>query len=258
MSATREARRGVRRVFPALPVLACLLLWEFVSRSGFVSTLLVPAPTSVLVALEEWTASGDLMADLWSSGARVTLGFALGGASGVLAGMATGRSRKFDAMLSPIFQSLRPLPPVAIIPLIIVWLGIGNLAKVFSIAFAVFFPTWINTHLGASAVPETYIWTARLLRPSGAGAFFRVLVPAAMPSIIAGLRTSLALAFVMVYVSELAGASRGLGYRISVAHLAYRIDLMMAALAVLGALGALSDFVFTRAVHRAFPWLGVP
>jgi len=239
----------------SLPIAGFLALWEGVSRAGIVSEYLFPPPTIVLRALARWAGTGELWHDIELSSWRLVAGFLLGGSSAVVLGMVMGRNRYAAAVFGPLFQALRALPPVAIIPLVIVWLGIGESAKVFSIACAVFFPTWINTYLGAQRIPREYLWAARILRPSGQGIFWRVLVPATMPSIIAGLRTALALAFVMVYVSEIAGASAGLGYRISIAHLAYRIDLMMAALAVLGTFGALADFAFDLIAHALFPWL---
>jgi NitT/TauT family transport system permease protein/sulfonate transport system permease protein len=156
---------------------------------------------------------------------------------------------------SPIIQLLRPLPPVAIIPLVIVWFGIGEMSKIFSIAFAVFFPVWINSHLGARDVPKSFIWSATTMRITGFRLLWKVILPASLPFIIAGLRTAVSLAFIMVFVSELAGASAGIGYQISVSYLAYRVDRMMAALAVLGLFGAISDLVLVRLTWICFPWL---
>lgn len=237
-----------------LPVVGFLLLWEIVSRSEVVNPRLFPPPTRVWRALCEWYASNEFWRDVTASCARMLIGFITGGVVGVVLGMLTGRNRAAEVTLTPLVQILRPLPPVAIIPLVIVWLGIGNTAKIFSIAFAVFFPVWINTHLGAARIPSTYIWSASLLSKSRIRTIFRILVPAALPSIIPGLRTAISIAFIMVYVSEIAGASSGIGYQISVCHLAYRIDRMMAALGVLAAAGALSDGLFAVTVWLAFPW----
>ncbi len=239
----------------ALPVAAFLLLWEVVSRAEIVNPLLFPPPSQVWHALCEWYSSNELWRDAKASCGRVAVGFTLGGVIGTTLGILTGRSRLADSCLTPLVQLFRPLPPVAIIPLVIVWLGIGNTAKIFSIAFAVFFPVWVNTHLGAAAIPSAYLWSARLLSRSKIRTAYRILLPAAFPSIFAGLRVSISIAFVMVYVSEIAGASEGIGYQISVCHLAYRIDKMIAALAVLAAAGALADFMFTTVTRLVFPWM---
>lgn len=247
----RKARPNLLWV---LPVLVFLGVWEIVSRLEIVNPRLFPAPTIVLAALMEWARSGELWRDIKASYWRMLAGYSVGSLAGVVVGMLTGRARLAHRSLTPLVQLLRPLPPVAIIPLVIVWLGIGNTAKVFSIAFAVFFPVWINSHLGACSVPITYLRSARTLCRSRLRIALKVVLPAALPNIIAGMRTSIAIAFIMVYVAEIAGASAGIGYQISVSHLAYRIDKMVAALFVLAAAGAFADFLFAAAIRSAFPW----
>ncbi|HPG41122.1 MAG TPA: ABC transporter permease [bacterium] len=239
----------------AIPIIIFLLIWEIIADFKLINPLLFPPPTSVFNALKEWASTGELWRDVKASYWRMLFGFIIGGCFGIVFGMLTGRIKIFNQCLSPIIQLFRPLPPVAIIPLVIVWLGIGNIAKIFSISFAVFFPVWLNTHLGSSSVPSIYIWSAKLLRKSKIKNLFRVVLPAALPFIIAGLRTSIAIAFIMVYVSEIAGASQGIGYQISISHLAYRIDKMMAALFVLALAGVVADMVFTKTMKIIFPWI---
>ncbi len=247
--------KQLQRTFQFLvPIVALLAVWELVSRSGAVNSKLFPPPSLVAQGFREWAVSGEMVRDLITSLWRAVLGFAVGGALGAMAGLATGRSQMLDRILSPIFHLLRPLPPVAIIPLVIVWFGVGNTGKLFSISFAVFFPVWINAHLGSRQVPQEYLWSAQLLRKSSLQILRSVILPGSLPSIFAGLRTALAIALIMVYVSEIAGASAGLGYQISVSHLAYRIDKMMAALAVLGLCGAGFDYLFTKVVQKSCPW----
>ncbi len=238
----------------ALFVVAFIAAWEIVARLKLVNPLLFPPPSVVYSALIDWAQSGELLRDIKASLWRMAAGFGIGGAVGVSLGMLTARTRFLNLSLNPIIQLLRPLPPVAIIPLVIVWLGIGNIAKIFSIAFAVFFPVWINTYLGASSIAEVYIWSGRILSRSKLRRVFKIVLPATLPNIVAGLRTAISIAFIMVYVAEIAGASAGIGYQISVSHLAYRIDKMMAALVVLGAAGALADSLFAITVSILFPW----
>lgn len=237
-----------------IPVIIFFAIWEIISRLELVNPLLFPAPSIVWSALLEWLKSGELLRDLMESYWRMIAGFVIGGFIGVGVGILTGRIRFINMALTPIIQLLRPLPPVALIPLVIVWLGIGNSAKIFSISFAVFFPVWINTHLGATSIPKIYLWSARILCHSRLKIVFTILIPATLPYIISGLRNAIALSFIMVYVTEIAGASSGIGYQISVSHLAYRIDKMVAALFVLGAAGALVDFLFSKIIGLIFPW----
>jgi ABC-type nitrate/sulfonate/bicarbonate transport system permease component len=232
-----------------------LILWEITSRSGAIPITLFPPPTQVTLAFFDWLLSGELLDDSRTSLWRAIAGFAIGSSVAIIIGVLTGRLAIVNAYLSPIIQLLRPLPPVAIIPLVIVWFGIGELSKVFSIAFAVFFPVWLNTHSGVQGIPKTFFWSAKMLKIEGLSILWKVILPASLPFILNGLRNGIAIAFVMVFVSELAGASSGIGYRISVSNLAYRIDQMIAALVVLGCCGAIADTLLANLLWRIFPWL---
>jgi len=238
-----------------LSIAALILIWEATSRLGPINISLFPPPSRVVLALREWFLSGELARDFGASMWRALAGLVLGGTVGALVGLATGRIGVARDYLAPIIQILRPLPPVAIIPLLIVWFGIGSGAKVLAIALAVFFPVWINAYLGARDVPQVFLWSAKSLRIGALRTLGSVVLPAALQLVVAGIRNGIALAFIMVYVTELAGASEGLGYQISVAQLSYRIDRMMAALVVLAGAAALADVLFAKVTSRAFPWL---
>jgi NitT/TauT family transport system permease protein len=237
------------------PIIAVIALWEFVSRGSFVNAALFPPPSQVAVAFWEMVMAGTLFSDLRDSLWRLLAGLFIGSALGVILGLLTGRIKSFATALSPIIQILRPLPPVAIIPLVIVWFGIGDGAKIFSIAFAVFFPVWMNAHIGATQIPQAFLWSAKLLANSPFKILRQVIFPATLPFVTAGIRTGIAIGFVMVFVSELSGASSGLGYRISITQMSYRIDQMIAGLFTLGALGAITDQLFIFGTRKLFPWI---
>ncbi|MFA5000843.1 MAG: ABC transporter permease subunit [Candidatus Paceibacterota bacterium] len=201
------------------------------------------------------TTSGILLEDIVSSLGRVMAGLISGSLLGIVVGLLTGRIKIFSHLFSPLIQVLRSFPPVAIIPLIIIWFGLGDGAKIFSIAFGVFFPVWLNTHIGATRIPKAFLWSAKILTSSKIKLIQKVILPATLPYIIAGIRIGIASAFIMVFVSELTGASNGLGYRISISHLSYRIDEMIASLFVLGGLGAMTDWAFASLKNKIFPWL---
>lgn len=239
----------------SLSIGALLIIWEVTACTQIVNVSLFPPPTRVVLAFVEMLHSGELQRDVPTSLLRVAAGLALGSILGIIVGIITARIEKVGHYLSPLIQLFRPLPPVAIIPLVIVWLGIGEVSKLFSISFAVFFPVWINTYIGARQVPKPLIWSAHSLKVKGPAVLWKVILPASLPFIVAGIRVGVAIAFVMVFVSELAGASAGIGYQISVSHLAYRVDRMIAALTTLGALGYVTDLALTEGTKRVFPWM---
>jgi ABC-type nitrate/sulfonate/bicarbonate transport system permease component len=247
--------KAVLSQYAALPIVI-LLAWQAASTSGIVNGLLFPPPTDVLSSIATMTASGELLFHARESLWRVLVGLASGALLGAFAGLMTGRVTFLDRALSPALQVMRSFPPVAIIPLVIVWFGIGEAAKIFSIGFAVFFPVWINTHIGASNIPAHYLHAASTLTSSAYKTWYWVILPASLPYIAAGVRTGISVAYIMVFVSELAGSSSGLGYLISVSHLSYRMDDMVAGLFVLGLMGASTDRAFAYATGRMLPWMG--
>ena len=245
----------MKRFYFILPILIFIILWQLISTSGLVNITLFPPPTKVFLAFIELWDSRQLILDVKSSILRLLSGLSLGSLFGISIGLLTGRIRLIDKSFSPLLNFLRSLAPVAIIPIIIVWLGIGEKAKIFSISFGVFFPVWINTHIGASNISIHYLRAAETLTKSIFKRLFKVILPASLPFIFAGIRTGIAIAFIMVFVSELAGASVGIGYSIAVSHLNYRIDKMIAGLILLGFLGAITDYIFVKVTMWLFPWI---
>ncbi|HBU06588.1 MAG TPA: ABC transporter permease [Candidatus Magasanikbacteria bacterium] len=238
-----------------LPTFIVLLLWEWISRKGPVDQVLFPPPSEVIISWINLVKDNILLPDIEVSLKRLVFGLVIGGTVAVISGLLTGRIKKIHNIITPFIQAIRPLPAVAIIPLVIVWLGIGDTAKIFTIAFGSFFPIWLNTHVGAEQIPKIFLWSARLLKLSPFKLFFKVILPAALPFILAGVRTGAATAYAMVFVSELAGASSGIGYRVAVAQSVYRTDQMMAALVTLGILGALTDLLIVFTSKKLTPWI---
>jgi NitT/TauT family transport system permease protein len=231
------------------------VLWQSVVSAELVPPLLFAPPTRVAWALMEMLGDGTLLLDIATSLWRVCAGLALGITAGLSIGLLTGRCRLADTILSPLIHLVRPLPPVALIPLSIVWFGIDDTAKILAIACASSLPVWLSTHIGARSLAPEYLWTTKLLTQSRWTMIRCVVAPGALRHILPGIRIALATGFTMVFVSELAGADGGLGYRISIAQLAYRTDQMLAALLTLGALCALMDELVVRLATWHFPWL---
>lgn len=237
-----------------LPTFVVLILWEWISRKGPVSQALFPPPSVVFVSWFRLLIDGTLLSDVRQSLWRLFFGLAVGGLSAIVVGLLTGRVKHVNNLVTPLIQALRPLPAVSVIPLVIVWLGIGDGAKIFTIAFGSFFPIWISTHIGVEQIPNIFLWSARLLNVTPLKLFLKVIFPASLPFILTGIRTGTAMSYAMVFVSELAGASSGIGYRIMASQSVYRIDQMMAALVTLGILGALTDLLIVLFSRKLTPW----
>ncbi len=248
--------KTLKNTYFLLSFSAFFIIWQVVSTSGIVNRTIFPPPTDVFEALVSLTVSGELFVHINASIWRVIGGLFIGSVAGIILGLLTGRIRLIDNFLSPILQLFRSFPPVAIIPLVIVWLGIGDTAKLFLISFAVFFPVWISTHTGASGIQINYLHAAVTLTKSRFKRWFKVVLPASSPSIVIGVRMGISIAFILVFVSELAGASSGLGYLISVSQASYRMDVMISGLFVLGFLGAFTDYLFMKTINRMLPWIG--
>jgi len=248
----------VRRVGKVCaPFLLVIGIWAMASRLSGINPALLPRPMEVANALKDLLVSGSLIWDLLWSLRRAALGLACGGALGLLVGTFTGRIGAFNWLLAPAFNGFRALPPVAIVPLVVVWAGLGEPAKVFITSWAAFFPVWLNTHAGVSSVDKMIIWAARSLGARRERLLFAVTFPAALAQILVGLRLAISSTLICVIVAEMTGAYVGLGYRLQTAYLVFRVDRMLACMVVLGAVGAFSDRLFNFVASRAFPWIAL-
>jgi ABC-type nitrate/sulfonate/bicarbonate transport system permease component len=231
-----------------------LVIWSLASMSGLVNPDFVPAPTAILKASAEQYQEGVLLSDLGISLKRAAVGFVLGASLGVLLGLLTARLRPVGYTLHPLLNVLRPIPAIALAPLAIVWFGIGEPSKYFLITYTVFLAVWLNTDHGASHIAPTYIRASRSLGAGTWREFFEVVVPAAAPHIVSGLRLGAALAFLSLVAAELTGASSGIGYRIQESRQFFRTDRMFVGLIELGLLGGLLDFCFLQISRRLVHW----
>jgi len=202
------------------------------------------APLQIVITLWELAASGELWRDAQASLRRSLGGFAIGAALGVGLGLVCSVMRPLRNFFDPLVSLAYPVPKVALLPVFITWLGFGDASKVAMIALAVFFPTFINALYGARGVNERWVWTARNLGASRLQIFFRVVVPASLPQVFNGLRSGLALSFVVLFAAEMVGSKNGLGNLVMKAEESMRFDLMYAAIIGIGLIG----FGFDRAL----------
>jgi ABC-type nitrate/sulfonate/bicarbonate transport system permease component len=237
-----------------LLVLACVVLWEVSARFGAIESTSWPPFTSVISATVAGFATGELIQVTLSTLGRMVTGFAFGSAAGVVAGLLLGTLPVLARALTPTLEGLRPLPIPAIVPPLILFLGLDDLLKVTVVAVAVFFPVMVNTLGGVRDIEPLLLATARTFRLSRIRTLVAVVLPAALPSVMAGLRTALALALVTTIVAEMIAGSGGIGYYIIETQYAMRPDRMYAGVLCLAVIGYLLNVLFVGIERRLIAW----
>lgn len=238
----------------AAPIMGLILLWEALARSSLFNINLFPPPSTVFLSTKELILNGDLVRDIGYSVMRALAGFALGSFLAISIGILTGRLKFFNRTLMPLIQLLRPIPPIAFVALALVWFGLGESSKIFLVTWGVFFPVWINTYLGITMIDSTYLNAAKCLGANERTIVREIVIPGALPLIIAGMRVGVAIAFLNLVAAEMAGAYVGLGFRVGYCHMIFCVDQMIVCIIFLGILGASSDRGFAWAVEKLFPW----
>lgn len=231
--------------------LALLALWQLGSALNVIPQDVLPAPSLVVDAGLELTRSGQLASALHISGIRVLEGLALGGAIGVAAGAAVGLSRWLESTVDPPMQMIRALPHLGLIPLFIVWFGIGELPKVLLVALGVVFPLYLNTFSAIRQVDPKLFETADVLGFSFLQRLTRIIVPSAAPQVLVGFRQSLAIAWLTLIVAEQINADKGIGFLINNARDFLRIDVIIFGLTVYALLGIATDAIVRLIERRA-------
>lgn len=269
----------MRRLFRAILVPAILLLfWEWLGRSGRVSPAILPAPSQVfsrwllylcpeapfaaagpgVLRKLSWLVSGELPHDAFASLSRIAVGFSIGTALALPLGLWMGARPLAYQYLNPLFQLIRPIPPIAFIPLSILWFGLGNPPAFFLIALGAFFPVLLNTIAGVRSVEEVHLRAALNLGASQASLFRRVIFPAALPQILTGVRVGIGVAFIVVIVAEMIAVNSGLGYRILEAREFFWSDKIIAGMITIGSLGLAIDSGMALLNRRLLRWQREP
>jgi NitT/TauT family transport system permease protein len=256
---------GVGLIVPAL----IIGVWQAVTMAGLVNPQVLPSPLAVvqkwiayLLPLQPysdgsylaWMFSGELVVDSLGSMFRVVSGFAIGAGLALPLGLLMGASARVYAWFNPLVQLLRPIPPIAYIPLSILWFGLGNPPAVFLIALGAFFPVLMNTIAGVRHVDAIYLRAARNLGANQRTMFLRVILPAAVPYILSGVRIGIGTAFIVVIVSEMIAVNNGLGFRILEAREYFWSDKIMAGMITIGMLGLAIDIGMNRLNNHLLRW----
>ena len=232
----------------ALPV-ALIVFWEVAARVGWLSSRILPEPWAVATAFWNLTESGELILHLRTSLWRAASGFAIGAGAGLLLGLLTGSVRRAETLLDTTLQMVRNIPALALIPLVILWFGIDESAKLFLLAVGVFFPVYLNTFHGIRTVDRGLVEMDRSYGLSRAELFWRIILPGALPSILVGLRYALGIMWLTLIVAETISASSGIGYMTMNAREFLQTDVVLLGIIVYALLGKLAD-ALTRALER--------
>ncbi|MGD9944340.1 MAG: ABC transporter permease [Burkholderiaceae bacterium] len=251
--AARRARSALERGGGLMLLLTLLGLWE-VSARYWTDSANWPPLSTVVIALGRGLMAGELAQAYGSSLLRMLIGYLIGGVVGVLLGMAMARSRLAHAALEPSVELLRPIPVPAIVPPLILLLGIDDALKIFLVAFATLFPVLINTLQGVRAVDPTLLAVARTFRVGRRRTLQQIVLPASLPYVFAGLRVSLALALIVTIVAEMIAGSAGIGYYLVSMQYAMRAADMYAGVLLIALTGYLLNAVFIAVERRVLPW----
>lgn len=240
-------------------VLSFLIIWELLIIFGVLSDRYLSKPTElILLFIDKLTNSAPdgatLPTSIWASLKVALTGLGLGVVTGVPLGLCMGWFKGLDKFVTPIFEVIRPIPPISWIPLTVLWLGIGLRAKAFIIYFAAFIPCVINSYTGIKLTNKTLINVAKTSGASNVETFIKVGIPSAMPLAFSGIRVALGNAWSTLVAAEMLAASAGLGYMILMGRLYARPDIILLGMAVIGAIGAIFNGVLSFIENRVIKW----
>lgn len=234
----------------ALGVAAVLLAWEVSARLVWRDPAVLPAPTQALAQAAAVLSAGELAGHVLTSLGRILAGFLIAAVLGVGLGLASGWFRIAGMIVRPLVEVLRPIPPLAWIPLAIVWFGLGEGSKIFVIALGAFFPIFTNAYRGITMVPPVLFRAARSMDVRGMRLLWRVALPAAMPDVAVGLRVGFGLAFGVLVAAELIAAERGMGHLIMEARQLGHLGVSIFGIILIGTANMLADRELGRLIAR--------
>ncbi|MBY6037789.1 ABC transporter permease [Fictibacillus nanhaiensis] len=231
-----------------------LILWELAARAGVLAPHLLPAPSLILEKIIHMQKDGSLYAHVSVTFTRVCIGFAIGTAAAVIIGAVVGYAKTAEQLFDPLLQAFRSIPSLAWVPLFILWMGIGEPSKITLIAVGVFFPVYLNIVAGIQGVDRKLIEVGKIYQLSPFQLTKRIILPAALPSFMTGMRSGLGLGWMFVVAAELMGASEGLGYLLVVGQNTYSPDTVIASILLFAVLGKVTDALLKWIEFRSLKW----
>ncbi|BBB63304.1 sulfonate ABC transporter [Undibacterium sp. KW1] len=241
--------RLLKRGLPWLVPVTLILFWQLAAQTGWLSSRILPEPLAVVKAFWTLAVSGEIWVHAKTSLWRAISGFAVGGGLGLLLGLLTGSFRFAETLLDTSLQMVGNIPALALIPLVILWFGIDEMAKLFLVSVGVFFPVYLNTFHGIRTVDKGLIEMAQSYGLSGWALYRDVILPGALPSILVGVRFSLGLVWVLLIVAETISAQAGIGYMTMNAREFLQTDVVLVGILLYALLGKLAD-VLSRGLEQ--------
>lgn len=235
-------------------LIGIVVIWELITKTGIISELFLPAPSNIITEGIKMLSSGEIFSNLTASLYRIALGYLIGGIIGIVVGLVTGMSKLADVIGTPIVYALYPIPKIALLPLIILWLGIGEISKITVISLGVFFPVAINTYSGVKNIDPLYVKVAISFYANKFNLMRKIILPGALPVIFAGLKLAAGTSLLMLVAAEMIAAQEGIG-----AMILHYGDLMMTNKLMVGVIIlSLLGILFTKSLEllekKIVPW----
>lgn len=240
----------------ASPILTCLLIliWQEASVNGLLSAIILPPPTKIFAAFKRMLEDGSLVRHVGMSFKRVMIGYALGAGSGIIMGFLLGIFKPLERLTSFLFGLIRPIPPLAMLPVLILWLGIGENSKIAVIALVAFWPTFLNSQEGIAQTDTKLLELSTVLKKNRWQKVYSIVLPSTIPYVFAGLRLSISRAWGGVVVAEMLAASAGVGFLIQYSRELSKPDMMLAGVITIAVIGYLIDIILSFIQKRICFW----
>ncbi|MEH2024427.1 ABC transporter permease subunit [Nostoc sp.] len=244
----------IEKIVPWIVPVLVLVLWEISSRTGLLSTRILPAPSGVIATAIKLTSTGELFQNIAISAGRAISGFIIGGSIGFGLGLLNGFSPIAEKLLDSSLQMLRTIPNLALIPLVILWFGIGDQARLFLVSMGVFFPLYLNTFHGIRSVDPGLIEMGKVYGLKTPQLLWQIIFPGALSSILVGVRFSLGIMWLTLIVAETIAADSGLGYMAMNAREFMQTDVVVLSILIYALLGKLADAVAKGLETKFLAW----
>jgi sulfonate transport system permease protein len=250
----RNNKSYMKYIYGSLLPIIILAVWQLIGELHLLPPQLLPTPIKIAKSFVTLLANGVLLSNIGISIYRALIGFLIGGGLGIIFGLLVGFNKKTEWSLDPTLQMIRTVPHLAIMPLFILWFGFGEFSKVLLIGMGAFFPIYLNTFLGIRSVDSKLIEVSRVLEFSKFKQITRLILPAAMPNLLLGIRLSLGTAWLSLIVAELMGANSGVGYMISDARQFAQTEVVFVGIVIFASVGKLTDSLVRKLEIHLLRW----